>query len=53
MTTDEMNIGWTEFANATPIEDWEAHEFDDLGVFLSIAKSWAEQVLEFCHPHLQ
>jgi hypothetical protein len=27
MTTDEMNIGWTEYANAAPIEDFSAHDF--------------------------
>ena len=30
MTSDEMNIGWTEFANATPIEDILSHEFLDV-----------------------
>jgi len=27
MTTDEMNIGWTEYANARPIEDVASHHF--------------------------
>ena len=31
MTQDEMNIGWTEFANAEPIEDILAHDFGDQG----------------------
>jgi hypothetical protein len=29
MTTDEMNIGWTEYANAQPIEDILNHDFGD------------------------
>ena len=28
---DEMNIGWTEFANAEPIEDIMNHDFGDEG----------------------
>ena len=31
MTEDEMNIGWTEYANATPIEDLMAHDFGSKG----------------------
>lgn len=31
MTIDEMNIGWTEYANATPIEDILNHDFGDQG----------------------
>lgn len=31
MTEDEMNIGWTEYANATPIEDILAHDFGTQG----------------------
>ena len=31
MTDDEMNIGWTEFANAEPIEDIMNHDFGDIG----------------------
>ena len=29
MTDDEMNIGWTEFANAEPIDDIMSHDFGD------------------------
>ncbi len=31
MTQDEMNIGWTEYANAQPIEDILAHDFGTQG----------------------
>lgn len=31
MTNDEMNIGWTEYANATPIDDILRHDFGDEG----------------------
>lgn len=31
MTQDEMNIGWTEYANAQPIEDILNHDFGDQG----------------------
>ena len=31
MTVDEMNIGWTEYANAAPIEDLENYDFGDVG----------------------
>ena len=31
MTVDEMNIGWTEYANAVPIDDLENHDFGDAG----------------------
>jgi hypothetical protein len=31
MTKDEMNIGWTEWANAEPIEDFENHDFGNVG----------------------
>jgi mono/diheme cytochrome c family protein len=31
MTIDEMNIGWTEYANAEPIEDILNHDFGDAG----------------------
>ncbi len=31
MTNDEMNIGWTEYANATPIDDIESHDFGTQG----------------------
>ena len=31
MTVDEMNIGWTEYANAQPIEDIAAHDFGTAG----------------------
>jgi hypothetical protein len=31
MTTDEMNIGWTEYANAHPIEDLLTHDFGTQG----------------------
>jgi len=31
MTVDEMNIGWTEYANAEPIEDILHHDFGDAG----------------------
>ncbi|HUP22732.1 MAG TPA: hypothetical protein VNB06_07305 [Thermoanaerobaculia bacterium] len=31
MTTDEMNIGWTEYANAKPIESVELHDFGTAG----------------------
>ena len=31
MTTDEMNIGWTEYANAHPIEDLLTHDFGTEG----------------------
>jgi hypothetical protein len=31
MTTDEMNIGWTEYANAHPIEDLLTHDFGSEG----------------------
>jgi mono/diheme cytochrome c family protein len=31
MTVDEMNIGWTEYANATPIDDLENYDFGDVG----------------------
>jgi len=31
MTKDEMNIGWTEWANAEPIEDIMNHDFGDVG----------------------
>ncbi len=30
-TDDEMNIGWTEYANATPIDDILAHDFGTRG----------------------
>lgn len=32
MTLDEMNIGWTEYANAEPIDDIMTHDFGDVGV---------------------
>lgn len=31
MTKDEMNIGWAEYANATPIDDIQNHDFGDIG----------------------
>jgi hypothetical protein len=31
MTTDEMNIGWTEYANAHPIENLLTHDFGTQG----------------------
>ena len=31
MTVDEMNIGWTEYANAHPIEDLLTHDFGSEG----------------------
>lgn len=31
MTKDEMNIGWTEYANAHPIYDIENYDFGDVG----------------------
>lgn len=31
MTKDEMNIGWTEYANAEPIDDIMNHDFGDIG----------------------
>lgn len=31
MTKDEMNIGWTEWANYEPIEDFENHDFGTVG----------------------
>lgn len=31
MTEDEMNIGWTEYANAHPIDDIMNHDFGDIG----------------------
>jgi hypothetical protein len=31
MTKDEMNIGWTEYANAKPIDDIENYDFGDVG----------------------
>lgn len=31
MTDDEMNIGWTEYANAEPIKDIMNHDFGDVG----------------------
>jgi len=31
MTKDEMNIGWTEYANAKPIDDILNHDFGDVG----------------------
>ena len=31
MTKDEMNIGWTEYANAAPIEDIPHHDFGTEG----------------------
>ncbi|MFP6584351.1 MAG: hypothetical protein VCD00_17590 [Candidatus Hydrogenedentota bacterium] len=31
MTKDEMNIGWTEYANAEPIDDIENYDFGDVG----------------------
>ncbi len=31
MTIDEMNIGWTEYANAEPIDDIMNHDFGDKG----------------------
>jgi hypothetical protein len=31
MTTDEMNIGWTEYANAEPIDDISQHDFGKVG----------------------
>lgn len=34
MTVDEMNIGWTEYANAHPIEDLLTHDFGDQGTGL-------------------
>ena len=31
MTKDEMNIGWTEYANAAPIDDIMNHDFGTEG----------------------
>jgi mono/diheme cytochrome c family protein len=31
MTKDEMNIGWTEYSNAHPIDDIMNHDFGDMG----------------------
>jgi hypothetical protein len=31
MTVDEMNIGWTEYANAKPIQDLATHDFGTQG----------------------
>ncbi len=31
MTKDEMNIGWTEYANAHPIDDIENYDFGEVG----------------------
>jgi hypothetical protein len=35
MTVDEMNIGWTEWANAVPIEDLDSHDFGSQGLGVS------------------
>ena len=32
MTTDEMNIGWTEYSNAEPIDDIMNHDFGTQGL---------------------